>query len=89
MQMQVTMLSSEMYLWLADNWVLGSSIFCLVCVVVHLVYSWCLVRYARGLGIDLGVSCLVPLWNVIILVRCLYRRLVGVRVYSDEEVIEL
>lgn len=82
-------MTSEMYLWLSSNWVVGSSIFCTICIIVHLVYGFWLIRYARSVGLDLGVSCLVPLWNGVILVRCIYRRVVGVRVFSDEEVIEL
>lgn len=79
--------------YLAENWVLGYSVSLVICVAGYLLYSILLVRSCRKIGYDVGVSGMIPIWNIVVLLKRLVRgsnikKAENSDVVSPDEVIE-
>lgn len=51
---------------LAENWVVGYSVFCSVVIIGYIVFSTLLVLRCRKYNYDVGVGAMIPLYNVVI-----------------------
>lgn len=81
-------LSNIMY-FLADKYVYGISVACFLLVVCYLVFSIRLIVRARKLGINICASAMIPVYNLTVWVRVLFKKRRESRPYSEDEEIEL
>lgn len=54
---------------LAREWKIGYVIFSILGVLIYLVFSINLVTTSRKEGYDIGVSGMIPLWNIVVLIK--------------------
>ena len=80
---------SETMAFLAENWIVGSAVSVIVLVGIHLAFSIRLLRGARSVGMDIGVSAMIPIVNLALWFKKCYYARKGIRVYGDDEVIEI
>lgn len=78
---------SNIMLVLAEKWILGYSVCTVVCIALYLVYSICLVISCRRVGYDVGVSGMIPVWNLIVLVKRIILWYKNKPIPDDEEII--
>ena len=57
---------SDILEMLAREWIIGYSVFACVCVSIHIWYSVRLLISCRKQGYDVGASCMIPIWNLVI-----------------------
>ena len=78
---------SEIMLLLAEEWEVGYLVCASVCVVSYILYSVLLVRSCRKVKYDVGVSGMIPLWNLVVLVRRMFKARKVKPIAEDEELI--
>lgn len=78
-----------MMLWLAENWVVGVSVISVICVTLYLTYSILLVRSCRKVNYDVGVSAMIPIWNIIVLIKRGLKVRKLTKVIKEDELIEI
>ena len=71
--------------FLADNWVVGYSVITAIVIAGYLIYSILLVRSCRRIGYDVGVSGMIPIINIIILIK---RLLKGKKLNNKSKILE-
>lgn len=69
---------------LAQEWVVGYSVVTGVVIVSYITYSVLLIRSCRKIGYDVGVSGMIPIWNIVTLIKRLYKGRKNKLVSSDE-----
>ena len=77
---------------LASEWVIGYSVCASICVIIHLYFSISLVISCRKVGYDVGVSGMIPLWNIVVCIKraiFVHNKNKKNNTISDDEVIEL
>lgn len=60
---------SEIMLILAEEWVIGVSVFCSLLVIGHIVFSVMLIRSCRKNNYDIGASAMFPIINLVIFIK--------------------
>ena len=60
---------SKVMLVLAREWQIGYAVSISICVITYLLYSILLVVSCRKKGMDVGVSAMIPIVNLIVLVQ--------------------
>lgn len=73
---------------LADNWEIGFGICSVLCIVIYLVFSITLIRSSRNKNYDIGVSAMIPIWNIVVLFKkMMYVRKISKPIGEDEEIV--
>lgn len=75
--------------FLADNYIVGISVACVVVIAVYLVFSIRLMISARREGINACASALIPIYNLILWVRKWRRKKKNSATLAEDEEIEL
>lgn len=72
---------------LASEWVVGYAVSISVCVISYLLYSILLVVSCRRVGYDVGVSGMIPIWNIVVLIkRAIFVHKKNKLIPEDEEI---
>lgn len=84
----------ELMALLAKNWVAGYISITVVCIAIYLTYSILLIRSCRKIGYDVGMSGMIPVWNILVLfIRCVkgikYKKSLKVKPSAKEELFEI
>ena len=81
---------SNIMITLAREWEIGYAVSISVCIIAYLVYSILFVVFSRKKGYDIGVSGMIPLWNITVepIKRAIFFHKKNKRI-SEDEVIEL
>ena len=80
---------NEIMITLASEWVIGYSVMASICVISYLVYSILLTVSCRRVGYDVGVSAMIPLVNIVILIKRVFYKKKEVNLPEEEIAIEL
>ena len=74
--------------FLAEQWVLGYSVITILCITGYLVYSIKLLKFCRSVEYDIGVSAMVPFWNIIVLLKGIHKGK-KLNTIDEDEIFEL
>lgn len=74
---------------LADNYLYGIAIAVFLVVVGYIAYSVLVLLSCRKVGIDICVSAMIPVYNLILLIRRFIRKYKNSQIYKEDEEIEL
>lgn len=61
-------------IWLADNYVAGIIVACIVVLIIYIGISLVIMFSAREEGLDICVSAMIPVWNLGILLRTKFHK---------------
>ena len=56
-------------IWLAENYVMGIVVACIIVILLYVGVSLVGMFSAREEGLDVCVSAMIPIWNIVILIR--------------------
>ena len=74
---------------LADHYVVGISVMCVLVVTLYLIFSIRLIITSRREGINACASALIPIYNLILWIRKCRRKKKNSIVIEEDEEIEL
>lgn len=80
---------AEIMALLAENWIPGVSVCIAVCVIIYLVFSIRLVVTARRVDMNVGVTAMIPVWNLVLWLRKCWRNHKLNKPIKEDEEIEL
>lgn len=74
---------------LADYYIVGISVICVLVVTLYLVFSIRLIITSRREGINACASALIPVYNLILWIRKCRRKKKSLAVFDEDEEIKL
>ena len=74
---------------LADGYLYGIVVACFFVIVGYVLYSVLVLLSCRKVGIDICVSAMIPVYNLILPIRRLIRKHKNSQIYQEDEEIEL
>lgn len=75
--------------FLADNYIYGISVSCVVVISMYLAFSIRLIVTARRVGMNICASAMIPIYNIVLWVKkCIVKHRAS-KPYGAEEEIEL
>lgn len=80
---------SEIMQALADYYIIGISVICVLVITLYLVFSIRLIITSRREGINACASALIPIYNLILWIRKCMRKKKNSAVFDEDEEIEL
>lgn len=79
---------SEIMQFLADNYVIGMSVFIVLLISIYLLFSIRLIITARREGLDICVSAMIPIYSLILWIRkCIKKRKNNKKFKPDAEIV--
>lgn len=78
----------EIMQFLADNYVVGMSVFIVLLISIYLLFSIRLIITARREGLDICVSAMIPIYSLILWIRkCIKKRKNNKKFKPDAEIV--
>lgn len=78
----------EIMQFLADNYVIGMSVFIVLLISIYLIFSIRLIITARREGLDICVSAMIPIYSLILWIRkCIKKRKNNKKFKPDAEIV--
>lgn len=78
----------EIMQFLADNYVVGMSVFIILLISIYLLFSIRLIITARREGLDICVSAMIPIYSLILWIRkCIKKRKNNKKFKPDAEIV--
>ncbi len=78
----------EIMQFLADNYVIGMSVFIVLLISIYLLFSIRLIITARREGLDICVSAMIPIYSLILWIRkCIKKRKNNKKFKPDAEIV--
>ena len=78
---------SAIMAFLAKNWIFGYTFLTVVCIGLYLWYSIWLVKSCRKVGYDVGVAGMLPVINLFIHIKKVFKVRRDKRLAMEEEII--
>lgn len=83
------MINNQFMYTLSDNYILGIVILCSIVVACYLIFSIRLIQTSRREGLDVCISAMIPIYNVVLWVRKCIKKHQNSKVLDLDEEIQL
>lgn len=70
---------------LADNYIVGIVVACIIVIALYVLISVKILLYARKQNIDVCVSALIPLYHIVILIRAIIKKKKDNNILTEDE----